>query len=146
MYIKTITYTDYNGNKRTEKFFFNLSKAEIIEMELSTEGGFAERIQSIIDAQDTPTLIAVFKDLILKSYGEKTADGRRFEKSPELSKAFSETEAFSEMYVELATNAKAATDFINGIVPKDISEEAANNTSNIKVLGNINTKPADTNA
>jgi len=123
MYTIPITYEDYNGNQRTENFSFHLSKAEIIEMELSTEGGFGERIQHIVDARDTPTLIKIFKELILKSYGVKSADGRRFEKSEQLSNEFAQTEAFSQLYVKLATDVDAATSFINNIVPRDVAEQ-----------------------
>jgi len=118
---KRITYTDYNGVERTEDFYFNLSKAEIIEMQSSVEGGLSEMLKKIIDAKDTPTLVRVFKDLILKAYGEKSEDGRRFIKSKEISEAFSQTEAYSILYTELATDDKAAAAFANGIIPKDIA-------------------------
>lgn len=128
---KTITYTDYNGVERKEDFYFNLTKAEITEMELSTSGGFAEMIQRVIDAQDGPTIIKIFKDLVLKAYGQKTPDGKRFVKSEEISKEFSETEAYSILFMELATDAKAAADFVNGIIPADmkdaVAKEAAKN-------------------
>lgn len=114
-----MTFTDYNGNERTEDFYFNLSKAELSEMELSTTGGLGQMIQDIVAAQDTPRIISIFKDLILKSYGIKSADGRRFIKSKELSTEFSQTEAYSEIFMELATNADAATEFVNGIMPAD---------------------------
>lgn len=122
---KTITYKDYNDVERTEDFYFNLSKAEAMEMELSITGGLTEMIRKIVAAQDTPTIIATFKQIILKAYGEKSADGRRFIKSEELSKAFSETEAYSILYMELATDANAAAEFVNGIVPKDVDATAA---------------------
>lgn len=121
---KEIKFVDYNGVERKEKFNFNLSKAEIMEMEMGTTGGFSEMVQKIIDAQDTPSLIKLFKDLILKAYGEKSADGRQFIKSEELSRAFSQTEAYTELFMELATNAEEATKFINGIVPADLAEKA----------------------
>ena len=113
-----ITYTNYNGEEVTKDFYFNLTKAEIMEMELSTAGGLAEKIQQVVAAKDTPTIIKIFKELILKAYGEKSADGDRFIKSPELSEAFSQTEAYSQLFVKLATDDKAAADFVNGIVPK----------------------------
>lgn len=122
---KTITYKDYNDVERTEDFYFNLSKAEAMEMELSITGGLTEMIRKIVAAQDTPTIIATFKQIILKAYGEKSPDGRRFIKSEELSKAFSETEAYSILYMELATDANAAAEFVNGIVPKDADAPAA---------------------
>lgn len=117
MFKKTMTYTDYNGIDRTEDFYFNLTKAEIMEMELTTKGGLAEMINRIVAAQDAPAIITVFKDLILKAYGEKSADGKRFMKSREISEGFAQTEAYSMLFMELATDADAAAKFINGIVP-----------------------------
>lgn len=120
---KHFTYTDYNGNTREEDHYFHLSKAEIMEMELSTSGGFAEMIQRVVSSQDTPSIIKIFKELILKSYGEKSPDGRRFIKSEELTKEFTETEAYSQLYMELSTDAEAASDFVNGIIPEDMKVE-----------------------
>lgn len=120
---KTITYTDYDGNNRTEDFYFNLSKPELMEMDFSATGGMEKMIKRIVDAQDTKRIIEVFKDIILKSYGEKSADGKRFIKSKELAEAFSQTEAYSELFMELATNDKAAADFINGVIPKSLAAE-----------------------
>ena len=114
---KTITYTDYDGVSRTEDFYFNLSKAEIAEMDLSTEGGLDKYIERVISARDTASLISIFKSLILKSYGEKSPDGKRFIKSDDLSTAFSQTEAYSDLFMELATDADAASAFVNGISP-----------------------------
>ena len=120
---KTIKYTDYNGVERLEDFWFNLSKAEIMEMEMSTTGGLAETIQKIVSTQDAPAIIKIFKDLVLKAYGEKSPDGKRFIKSDEISTAFSQTEAYSILFMELATDADAAAKFVNGIVPSDIGTE-----------------------
>lgn len=117
---KTITYTDYNGNERTENFYFNLSKAELMEMELGISGGYTEMLTSIIEAQDVPTLIKIWKDLILNAYGEKTADGKRFVKSKEMAEAFSQTEAYSNLFMELATNTDAAIEFAKGIMPAEL--------------------------
>ena len=114
---KTFTYTDYNGVERTEDHYFNLSKAELMEMELSTTGGLAEMINKIVAAQDAPQIVKLFKDLVLKAYGQKSADGRRFIKSKELSDEFAQTEAYSQLFMELATDADAASKFVNGIVP-----------------------------
>lgn len=119
---KTITYTDYNGATRTEDFYFNLSKAEIMEMELSTAGGLAEMIQKIVDSNDAPAIIKIFKEIVLKAYGEKSPDGKYFKKSDEIAMAFSQTEAYSEIFMELATDADAAAKFINGIVPADMAD------------------------
>lgn len=120
---KTITYSDYNGNERTEDFYFNLTKAEVTEMEMSTAGGLAEMIEKIIAAQDAPSIIKIFKDLVLRAYGEKSPDGKRFMKSDELSTAFSQTEAYSQLFMELATDADSAAKFVNGIVPGDASKK-----------------------
>lgn len=124
MITKSIAYTDYNGVERTENFMFNLSKAEIMEMELTTTGGLAEMIQRIVAAQDTPSIIKIFKDLILKSYGVKSPDGKHFVKSKELSTEFSQSEAYSVLFMELATDADAAAAFVNGIVPSDVAKQA----------------------
>ena len=125
---KTVLYTDYNENEREEDLYFNLSKAEIMEMELSISGGLAEMIQNVVKAQDGPSIMKIFKDIILKSYGEKSPDGKRFIKSEELSTAFSQTEAYSVLFMELVTDANAAAEFINGIIPADVAKEAAKKT------------------
>lgn len=120
---KTISYTDYNGVERTEDFYFHLSKAEITELELSTDGGYAEMINKIINAKDIPSIAKIFKDLIFRAYGEKSDDGKRFVKSKEISTAFSQTEAYSNLYMELATSADEASKFVNGIIPSDMVVE-----------------------
>ena len=122
---KTITYTDFNGNERTEDQYFNLTKAEITKMELSIKGGLAEMIKRIVDAQDTPAIIEVFEDLIKRSYGVKTPDGRGFVKRPEDLEAFMATEAYSQLFMELATDADAAAAFVNGVVPADMAKQIA---------------------
>ena len=114
---KTITYTDYNDNERTEDFYFNLNQAEVMELELSTSGGLANMLTNIVNAQDAPAIIKIFKELVLKAYGKKSPDGRRFEKSEALSNEFSQTEAYSKLFMELATDADKAAEFVNGIVP-----------------------------
>lgn len=131
---KTITYTDYNGVERTEDFYFYLSKADLMEMEMGTTGGFAEMIQKVVNAQDSPAIIKIFKDLILKAYGEKSADGKRFIKNDELRDAFSQTEAYSQLFMELATDSDAAAKFVNGIMPADVSEKIQNNAETNKFL------------
>lgn len=127
MYTKTIEYTDFNGTKREEDFYFHLSNAELMEMEMSTVGGLAEMIQNVVKANDAPAIIKIFKDLILKSYGEKSADGKRFMKVDDngtpLSVAFSQTEAYSKLFMELATDDDAAAEFVNHIIPEDAAKE-----------------------
>ena len=114
---KTIVYTDYEGVERTEDFYFNLNEAEILELTVSETGGLEKTIQKIIATDDFKKLVEIFKELILKAYGEKSLDGRRFVKSKELSEQFSQTEAYSVLFVELATNAEVAIAFVNGIIP-----------------------------
>lgn len=122
---KTITYTDFNGVERTEDFYFNLTKAEIVKMETGVTGGLSEMINKVIAAKDVPTVMKLFEDLVLKAYGIKSDDGKRFIKNDEIRQAFAETEAYSELYMELASDADAAAAFINGIVPADVAKEAA---------------------
>lgn len=117
---KTIKYTDYNGVEREEDFYFNLSKAEVTEMELSVEGGLSQMLENIVNSKDNKHIIKMFKDIILKAYGEKSEDGKRFIKSEELSKEFSQTEAFSELFVSLALNEEDAANFVKGILPADL--------------------------
>ena len=124
MHVERVEYPDYNGVERKEDFYFNLTKAELLEMEMGIVGGFNAMIQRAIDAQDTPTLIGIFKDLLLKSYGVKSADGRRFIKNAEVLNEFKETEAYSILFMKYATDADAASKFIKGIVPADLSQEA----------------------
>lgn len=113
-----ITYTDYNGETRTEDFYFNLNKAEIMDMNLRANGSYGEYLQRIVEVRDHKKIAEEYKRLILKSYGEKSVDGKRFIKSDELAEAFSQTEAYSELYMQLATEAGAAQKFIEGVLPK----------------------------
>lgn len=143
MISKNIKYVDYNGVEREETFLFNLSKAELMEMEMGTTGGLAETIKKIIETQDQPSIIKIFKDLILKAYGEKSADGRRFlkvdEKGNPLSVGFSQTEAYSNLFMELATDADAAANFVKGIIPADVEipdQDVNNQKNNIQLLSN----------
>lgn len=119
---KTVTYVDYNGIERTEDFYFNLSKAEVAEMELSVEGGFSKMLEEIVASKDNVRIVSLFKQMVLKAYGEKSADGRRFVKSEEISQAFAQTEAYSEIFMELALNTDAAAAFVNGIMPANLDK------------------------
>lgn len=121
---KTITYTDYNGVERTEEAFFNLNEAEVTELELGVTGGWSEMAKKIIETKDLPSLIKIFKELLFKSYGVKSPDGRRFIKSQELSIEFSQTEAYSKLFMELATDDVAAAEFCNQVLPTKIQEAA----------------------
>ncbi len=131
---KTITYTDYDGLERTEEFRFNLTKAELMDMELTTVGTFSKLMQKIIDEKDMVRLAKYFKELILKSYGVKSDDGKRFIKSPELSEAFSQTEAYSELYMELLGNSEYAVKFVQQVMPKDLDQNEVVPAGNVTVL------------
>jgi len=125
---KTITYNDYDGNTWTEDFFFNLSKSELMEMNFSESGGMEKMIRHIIDTKDIKKIIEVIKTIILSAYGEKSADGKRFIKVRDgrrLSEDFEQSEAYSELFMELSSNEDAASEFIKGVIPKDLSEEVS---------------------
>lgn len=124
MYKKTIKYTDYNGVERTEDCYFNLNKAEMMELELTTVGGFSNLAKRLNDEQNIPQLTRLFKRLIFMSYGKRSDDGRRFIKSDELSTEFSQTEAYSELFSNLLTDSDAAIAFSAGIMPAEAVEEA----------------------
>lgn len=122
---ETITYTDYNGNERTEDFYFNLEEAEIMEMEMGVTGGLAEMIDRVVKAQDAPTIIKIFKDLVLRAHGVKSPDGKRFIKNDEIRDSFAQSPAYSKVFMKLATDADAASAFVNGIIPANLSKQAA---------------------
>lgn len=130
---KTITYTGYDGLERTEDFLFNLTKAELVDMELTTAGTFSETMKRIIAEKDIIRIAKLFKELLLKSYGVKSDDGKRFIKSQELSEAFSQTEAYSDLYIELLSNPEEAAKFFAEVLPK-MEEVSAVPTGNVTVL------------
>jgi hypothetical protein len=122
---KTVTYKDLNGNERTESFYFHFYESEILEMELSVDGGFAERIQKIIDAKDQASLIRVIKKFVLDAYGVKSDDGKRFIKNDEERDKFVQCPAYSQIFMELVMNDKLASDFVNGVVPAEMADRVA---------------------
>ena len=121
---KQITYTDYNGITRTETFHFNLNKAELVKMDLLTEGGMEERINKMIESKDHKEIVELLDSIIMKAYGEKSSDGKRLNKSDEISTAFAQTEAYSELFIELMSDADATAKFIAAIVPQEVPTEA----------------------
>ena len=118
MYKKTITYEDFNGNTRTEDFYFNLTRSELIKLEAGRDGGLDTYLQKIVDAKDAPAIMDAFENIILSSYGVKSDDGRTFKKSKEISADFANTNAYDKLYTELCTDSDAAAAFVNGIMPK----------------------------
>lgn len=124
MLVKEITYTDFNGDERTEKFYFNLTKSELMEKQLTHPGGYVEYLERIIAAKDQVLVVEAFRDLILDSYGEKSEDGKRFVKSKTISEGFHQSEAYSELFISLLSNPEEAAAFVRGIIPKvELSEE-----------------------
>lgn len=122
---KTITYEDFNGNTVSEEFFFHLSKAELVEIEMSHEGGLSASLARIVAAEDAKSIIAEFKNILLSAYGKRSEDGRRFIKNQELRDEFESTEAYSALFMELVTDTTAAIEFINGIIPAGLAEDVA---------------------
>ena len=120
---KTVTYTDYNGVERTEAFYFHYNEAEILDMEMSTEGGFAERIQKIIDAKDQVSLMQVIKKFVIDAYGVKSEDGKRFIKNDTVRTEFLESPAYSQIWMELVMDDEIAADFINNVIPSGMKEK-----------------------
>lgn len=125
MYTKRISYEDWNGETREEDFRFNLSKSDIVEMEANTEGGLENYIKEISEKLDAKKIMEFTKMFILKSYGEKSLDGKRFMRSEEISRAFSETPAYDKLFMELVTDADALADFIANVIPKDVRDQAS---------------------
>lgn len=121
---ETITYKDFLGNERTEDFRFHLTEAELLKMEMGISGGFIEYTNRIVAAQNAPEIIRVFEELLQKSYGVMSPDGKRFMKTPELLQEFIETEAYSQLFTKLATDDEAAAKFINGVVPAEMAAKA----------------------
>lgn len=122
---KTITYTDFNGDEVSEDFFFHLSKAELVELEMSHEGGMSATLQRIVDAEDGKAIMSEFKNIILSSYGKRSSDGKRFVKNQLLREEFESTEAYSTLFMELLLNTDAAIEFVNGVVPAGLADEVA---------------------
>lgn len=137
MFKKTITYVDFDDVERTEDYYFNLTKSELMEMDFSATGGMEKMIKSIIAAQDAKRIMEIFKDIILKSYGEKSLDGKRFIKTRDghrLADDFAETGAYDALFMELATDDKAATEFITNIIPQSLAKELNEQKSDLKAL------------
>lgn len=119
----TMTYEDFNGEQVTEDLYFNLTRAELLEMNFHAKGGLVNYIESIMNARDTEEIANFFKLILIKAYGEKSADGKHFMKTPEIERNFQCSVPYSELYVKLSTDADAASNFINSIIPKGLMDE-----------------------
>lgn len=131
---ETVTYTDFNGNERTDSFYFNLTEAELVELEVGVEGGLKAILEKIIKEDDQRQIMEYFKKIVLMAYGEKSADGRYFEKSDKIRNGFAPTEAYSKIFMKMSTDAAAASKFIKGILPEKYSSQA-----------NVPNTPSETN-
>lgn len=137
---KTIQYEDLDGNPTQEDYYFHLSKAEIIELEMSKDGGWTKFVQSIVDAKDGATIVSLLKKIILTAYGKRSEDGKSFIKSEDDRRAFEMSEAYSELFVELSMNADKAAEFMNGIVPKQVQLDAETIKSEVRRIESEMTK------
>lgn len=130
MIVYTETYTDYDGNQRTEDFRFHFNQAELMDMEMSTEGGFSARVNRIINANSQTELFQIMKTFVLDAFGVKSEDGRRFMKDEEIRRSFQECPAYSKIFMRLATNSDEAAKFINGVTPEDMPKPMAVSAAN----------------
>ena len=146
MLTKAITYTDFNGNKKTKNFYFNLTKTELAKMELTNKAGMEETIKQMINEDDREKIIALFEGIVLGAVGEKSADGERFEKSDEIRAAFQQHPAYDILFMELISSSKAMSDFINAVIPADVSENAKNNKRNLNDVMGYEVIPEQTEA
>lgn len=124
---KTITFENLDGEQVTKDFYFNLNKAELLTLQLSEKGGLEKKLQKIQSEENYFGLLDLIKDLVLRSYGEKDDDGIKFVKARNgirLATEFEQSEAFSELIIELTSSSDALQSFINGIVPKDVLAKA----------------------
>lgn len=136
---KTVTYETFDGETVTEDFYFNLTKAELSDRQFSVKGGLSALMEQIIKTNDQTKMYSIFKEIILAAYGEKSADGRKFIKSKEISENFTHTEAYSTIFMELLNDADAAAAFVTGILPKDIQSNVKDGfDAELKKLGKTN--------
>lgn len=120
---KTITYTDYDGMERTEDFWFNLSKTELTKLDAELPGGVLGVLRKIIDKKDRKALVDFIETLILRSYGEKTLDGKRFVKTPDMAEEFMQTPAYDELFMSILSDTDSQTSFINGVIPQSMAKD-----------------------
>jgi hypothetical protein len=144
MYSRKVKYEDYDGNEREVECYFNLNKAELLELQMSWDGGLEKVLEKIIAEHDQKRMIEMFKMIILKSYGQKSLDGNRFIKNEQLTEEFTQTEAYSELFMLFATDADAASEFINGIIPKSLIEESKKLEDNKEIADKIAQIPQQT--
>lgn len=123
MYLKKMKYTDFNDNEREETFCFHLSQADLVKLEANFDGGFEAYATRLVEARSSKDLVNVLEDLIARSYGVKSLDGKQFIKNKEVLEEFKQCPAYSDLFIQLLTDDKAAEDFILGIMPKDVDKD-----------------------
>lgn len=137
---KVVTYTDFDGNERTEELHFHLSKSELMEMQFNEAGGLEQKLRSIIQQLNGKEMIKTFKELILNSYGEKSPDGKRFIKNDEIRSAFEQTTAYDELFMELVLDSEKMAAFIKGIMPDDLRSQLDDEIAKRGGIDNITPK------
>lgn len=143
MFKRNITFEDYDGIEQTEAFYFNFTKAELLELEVNYEGGLTATLDKIIAAKDHKSLVEEFKRIVLLAYGERSEDGKRFIKNEQLREEFSQTAAYSALFMELAMDSKKASEFINNTMPKDLAEAAKAEVLKAELAGKYGITPAN---
>ena len=131
MYTKTITYENYNGEKRTKNFYFNLTRTELAKMELTNKAGMEATIKQMVNEDDRAKIIELFEKIVLGAYGEKSSDGEEFLKSPEIVAKFVAHPAYDVLFMELISSDKAMADFINAIIPQDLAGQVKENKKSL---------------
>ena len=135
---KQVSYTDYDGNLKTDTLYFHLNKFEWLELETYTKGGLIENLQHAIETGNAKKTIDILKKIILRAYGEKNAETGVFEKSDELAIRFSKTDAFSELFYELAYNEEASRSFFLGLIPTELRGEAEKKIQKLEAENKMN--------
>lgn len=135
MYKETVTYKDFNGTERTEDVYFNLSETELIKWQNSIDGGLYDHLKKIINSKDQKEIMNLWDTIILKAYGEKSADGRRFMKTPEITEAFSQTVIYDILYKKYLNDSEAGARFINAIIPADLASKVTPESANAMLQG-----------
>lgn len=131
MLTKTITYTNYNGEKRTKNFYFNLTRTELAKMELTSKAGMEATIKQMVNEDDRAKIIELFEKIVLGAYGEKSSDGEEFLKSKEIVDRFVSHPAYDVLFMELISSDKAMSDFINAVIPNDLAAEVEKNKKSL---------------
>lgn len=146
MYIKAITYENYNGEKRTKNFYFNLTRTELAKMELLEKAGMEATIKQMVNEDDRAKIIELFEKIVLGAYGEKSADGEEFLKSPEITARFVAHPAYDVLFMELISSDKAMADFINAIIPQDLAKDVKENKKSLNDIMGYEVVPGPGNA